>query len=103
MTDYKAKKQPQFCENKTDIRNEIDAIDKEILKLLGLRFEYVKHIVKFKEKSADSIIASKRREEVISKRREWAVENGLNPDVIEKMFRNLIKYFIAEEMKIIKI
>lgn len=94
---------PKDCKSKAEIRAEIDAIDNEIMKLFGRRYEFVKEIVKYKEKTADAIIASKRREEVIQKRREWAEEYGLNPDVFEDIYRKLIKHFIAEEMKIVKI
>jgi isochorismate pyruvate lyase len=96
-------KKPEDCRNISEIRTEIDAIDKKILKMLGQRFEYVKKVVDFKEKTPDSIVASNRRETVIAQRREWAIENGLSPDAIEEMYRNLIQYFIDEEMKIIKL
>jgi isochorismate pyruvate lyase len=98
---YKPNKQPDECQNISEIRDEIDRVDREILKLLGIRFRYVKQVVKYKEKTKDSIVASKRRETVITQRREWAVDNGLSPDAIEEMYRNLIQYFIDEEMKII--
>ena len=29
----------------------------------------------------------------------WAAEAGLDPDVVERMYRMLMDYFIAEEMK----
>lgn len=103
LTSYKADKKPNECNNIADVRSEIDAIDFEILKLFGLRFEYVKEVVKYKDKTADSIVAAERREAVIEQRRIWAKEHGLNPDIIEEMYRNLIKHFIAEEMKILKI
>jgi hypothetical protein len=32
---------------------------------------------------------------------EWAVENDLDPDIFEGIFRKLIEYFITEEMKIV--
>jgi len=36
---------------------------------------------------------------VLIQRREWASENDLHPDAIEKMYRDLVNHFIAEEMK----
>lgn len=32
-------------------------------------------------------------------RRIWAEEVNLNPDVIEKLYRDLVNYFINEELK----
>ncbi len=100
---YVPKNSPQECKNITDVRNEIDSIDEHILKLMGERYKYVQAVVNFKEKTKDSIIAHERREAVIAQRREWAVQNGLSPDAIEEMYRNLINHFISEEMKIAKL
>jgi len=94
---------PHECNNIEEARKEIDAIDYKIMKMFGLRFQYVKNVVKFKEKTPESIIAAERKKIVIEKRREWAVENNLDPDVFEGIFMNLIEYFIAEEMKIVNI
>lgn len=71
--------------------------------MLKERFQYVKEVVKYKEKTAASIEASDRRDAVLSQRRKWAEEQGLNPDVVENMYKNLIEYFIAEEKKIINL
>lgn len=90
------------CNNIEEVRASIDELDKKIINLLGERFSFVKGIVKFKEKNHDSILAKERFEAVIKSRRKLAEENGLNPDVIENMYRILISYFIEEEMKLIK-
>ena len=95
------KKLPNECTNIEEIRNSIDVIDEEILKLLGERYKFVKEIIKFKEPTKDSIIAKKRYKEVIAKRREWAERVGLSPDIIEEIYKILINYFIKEELTII--
>jgi len=92
---------PSSCSNKDEIRKQIDDLDKLILKALGFRFQFVKEIVKYKDKDFVSIKAQDRYEEVLRKRREWAVENDINPDIIEKIYKELIHHFIDEEMKII--
>ncbi|HJX70901.1 MAG TPA: chorismate mutase [Bacteroidales bacterium] len=89
------------CKNIEEVRRAIDELDKEIISLLGRRFQYVKGIVKFKDKDEESIVARERREAVIRSRRKLAVENGLDPDVIEELYRNLISHFIAEELRLI--
>ena len=86
-------KRPEDCTNIDDIRNEIDAIDKQVIELLGKRLQYVKEIVRFK-KDEEDILARKRYREVLQTRREWAVQQGLDPDVIENMYISLIQYFI---------
>lgn len=36
---------------------------------------------------------------MLQTRRQWAEENGLSADVIEKMYSDLVNYFIEEEMR----
>ncbi len=80
-----------------DIRNEIDKIDQKIIELLGKRFEYVKAAAKFKT-SEESVKAPERRKAMMQQRRVWAEEQGLNPDVIEKLYQDLVTYFMNEEL-----
>lgn len=81
-----------------DIRRDIDTLDQAIVQLLGRRFQYVVAASKFKT-SAASVRASDRFDAMLMTRRNWAMEAGLSPDAIEKMFRDLVNHFIAEEMK----
>ncbi len=95
------KKKAVDCSNIEEIREQIDLIDNKIIEAIALRFEFVKEVVKYKKPNADSIKALDRYNLVIAKRREWAQEKGLDADVIEKVYKTLIDYFIAQEMKII--
>jgi isochorismate pyruvate lyase len=95
-------KKPEECKDIDEIRNSIDLLDAEIIRLLGERFKYVHEIVKYKSKDRDSIVAKERREQVIQTRRELAVESGLNPDIIEQIYKLLIDHFIDEELEMIK-
>jgi isochorismate pyruvate lyase len=36
---------------------------------------------------------------MLQQRREWAQESGLNPDVVENIYRDLVSYYIEEELK----
>lgn len=96
-------KRPSECTDIGEVRQEIDNIDKVIIRLLSERFEYVKEVVKYKDNTPESIEAPERRKAAIESRRQWAENVGLNPDVIENMYDSLIQYFISEEMKIKKI
>lgn len=91
-------KQPEECSNMQDIRAEIDHIDRQIIAALGQRFKYVKAASKFKT-SETSVKAPERLKSMLRERRIWAQEQGLNPDVIEKLYQDLVDYFIAEELK----
>lgn len=94
-------KAAENCKSIEEIRIAIDRIDQEIISLLGERYKYVKAIVQFKEPTEESIIAKSRFDAVISSRREMAEEYGLDPDMVEKLYREMMNHFISEEMKIL--
>jgi len=94
-------KLPTDCDTITEIRSEIDNLDQQIIELIGKRFSYVKEIVRFKSNEED-VLAQKRYREVLEKRREWAKNQNLNPDTIEDIYKTLMKYFIDEQMKLLK-
>jgi isochorismate pyruvate lyase len=91
-------KTPEECENMADIRREIDDLDAQVVALLGKRYAYVKAASKFKTSEA-AVKAPERLQAMLVQRRAWAEAAGLSPDVIEKMYRDLVSYFIAEEMR----
>jgi isochorismate pyruvate lyase len=88
------------CTTIEEVRNGIDELDRTIITALGQRFHYVKAVTRFK-KNAEEVRAPERYQAVINSRRAWAIEAGLNPDVIEEMYRHLIAHFIDEEMKLV--
>lgn len=88
---------PEDCSSMEDIRTEIDKMDREIIAILGKRFEYVKAAAKFKT-SQTSVRAPERFNSMLAQRRVWASSEGLSPDAIEKMYRDLVNHFIKEEM-----
>lgn len=91
-------KTPEECADMADIRREIDQLDYQVIQLLGQRFAYVKAASKFKT-SEGSVKAPERLKAMLVQRRDWAEGAGLNPDVIEKMYQDLVNHFIAEELK----
>jgi isochorismate pyruvate lyase len=69
------------CKDMSEIRTEIDALDRTIVHLIGRRYNYVKAAAKFKT-SETSVKAPERFKSMLVERREWAIEEGLNPDAI---------------------
>lgn len=94
-------KMPQECTDIDEVRQEIDSIDREIIRLLSTRSRYVREVVKYKDGTASGIKAADRRIAVLHSRRQWAEDCGLCPDVIEDIYDRLIQYYIGEEMKLI--
>jgi isochorismate pyruvate lyase len=91
-------KSPAECSSIEDVRAAIDTIDHQVVQALGLRSQYVKAITRFK-KTKEDVQAPARQATVIRQRRAWAVEEGLDPDIVEKIYRQLIDHFVAEELK----
>jgi isochorismate pyruvate lyase len=91
-------KEPQDCTGMADIRAEIDRIDAAVITLLGKRFRYVRAAAPFKTDAA-AVRAPERFPAMLAQRRVWAEQQGLSPDVIEQLYRDLVAYFIAEEMR----
>lgn len=87
----------QDCRHMTDIRTAIDQIDGQVIALLGQRFEYVKAAVQFKT-DTQSVKAPERLHSMLKQRRQWAETVGLDADVIEKLYRDLVQYFIEAEL-----
>lgn len=81
-----------------DIRAEIDRIDQEVIQLLSERFAYVQAASQFKT-SATAVRAPERFNAMLEQRRAWARAAGLDPDVIAGVYRDLVNYFIEEEMR----
>lgn len=94
---YQNKIEPVDCLSMEDIRIEIDNMDRDVIAILGKRFEYVKAASKFKT-SETSVRAPERFKAMLAQRRDWASSEGLSPDAIEKMYRDLVNHFINEEM-----
>ena len=91
-------KDPDECANIHEVREEIDIIDREVIDALSKRFKYVVAAARFKTSEA-SVRAPDRFQAMLQQRREWALESGLNPDVVENIYRDLVNYYIEEELK----
>lgn len=89
---------PEQCQDMGEVRAEIDAIDREVVRLIGARARYVRAAARFKT-SETSVRAPERFAAVLAARREWAVEEGLDPAVVERLYRDLVEHFIAEELR----
>jgi isochorismate pyruvate lyase len=82
----------------SDIRAAIDQLDRGVIALLGQRFKYVQAASKFKT-SAAAVQAPERFSAMLQQRRAWAVEEQLDAEVIEQLYRDLVQYFIAQELQ----
>jgi isochorismate pyruvate lyase len=98
---YSQRLEVQEVASLQEAREAIDAIDAEVIRLLGNRAKYVHQVVNFK-KQPEEVRAPERYQQVMRQRRLWAEADGLNPDVIESMYRLLVDNFIEEELELIR-
>ncbi len=80
-----------------EVRESIDAVDREIVRLLAEREGYVRRAAHLKETQED-VEAPDRVEEVVRNARTLAGEHGANPDVVEEVYRAMISRFVSLEM-----
>jgi isochorismate pyruvate lyase len=92
---------PCDCKSKEEIREQIDKIDQALIRLFARRFQYVKEIVKYKEKTAEAIVAQDRKNFVIEQRACWAEEQGLDKEAYASIFRFLVEHNISKELEIL--
>ena len=82
----------------TEIREQIDALDGDIIKLLSKRSALVSEAGKLK-KDEQGVRDPKRVEQVIEKVKEKALAAGLDPVIAEEIYRTIIGCFVLKEMK----
>ncbi len=91
-------KKASECQSMNDIRCEIDSIDKELISLISKRAGYVNKAAEFKKSERD-VKAPQRVEKMLTQRKIWAEEENINPNFIEKLFSDMVSYFINKEMQ----
>jgi isochorismate pyruvate lyase len=89
-------KTPTDCNSLADVRSAIDRVDEQIVALLGLRADYVRSAARFKSSEAD-VAAPERLADMLQVRRAWAEREKLDPGLIERLYRDLVAYFIDRE------
>ena len=82
------------------IRSTIDSIDKQIIKLLGLRKKEVLKIAKYKNKR--TIVDKKRINQIMKRIKAEAKKNKIDFILVKNFWNKLIQYSIKLEKKIVK-
>lgn len=85
------------CNSLEEVRENIDRIDNEIIRLIAERGTYVIQASQFK-KDENSVKDTGQVEKVIAKVREKAKEYGADSDMIESLYREMISRFVNMEM-----
>lgn len=90
-------KNPQDCSTMVEVREGIDALDKHLVELLTLRAAFIDRATELKQENGWPARIPERVEEVVSNVRQAAEKTGLDPELIEGLWRQLIDWSIDRE------
>mgnify|MGYP000462591590 CR=1 FL=1 len=92
------RKSPNECASMAELRVEIDDIDTTLIRLLALRTTYIDRAVDLKRIENLPARTTDRVAEVIAKVRGNAEQQGLDSDLAETLWRELIEWSIQREI-----
>jgi chorismate mutase-like protein len=76
--------------NLEDLRKQIDDIDAAIVELLAQRMEVCREVADVKSHSGTTVIQPQRVRDVLTSRRQWAIDNDVDPDFADQIFRTIL-------------
>lgn len=85
------------CATMAEVRAGIDRVDAELVRLLAERVTYIDRASELKPALGLPARIDDRVEDVVAKVRARAVAEGLDPDLIERLWRQIIDWSIARE------
>jgi len=89
---------PELCNTMPEVREGVDATDRELVTLLETRFGYMRAAARIKE-SRDTVRDEERKAAVIAAARKEAEIRGLPGDVIAEIWERLVEGSIAFEFE----
>src|SRR5690606_19443649 len=90
---------PEDCQSMREVRAGVDAIDRELARLLAERVRYMDAAARIKP-SRDAVRDEARIEDVLTKVRAAAQREGLPVAVAEPVWRELVERCIAHEFEV---
>lgn len=88
---------PEECTSMAELRAEIDRIDRGLVALLARRVDCIDRAAEIKRREGLPARIEARVEEVVGKARAAALAEGLDPVLVEMLWRRLIDWSIARE------
>ncbi len=91
---------PKFQENIEDLRSQIDAIDKEMIKIMGNRMKIATKIGEYKKENNISILQQERWNEIIDKTMKLAEPYDLSQEFVSTMLKAVHQESINHQERI---
>ena len=93
---------PEDCSSMAEVRAQIDRLDIDLVQLLAVRAGYIDRAITLKQLNGWPARIPDRVEEVVMNARAAAAGEGLDPDLIEDLWRQLVDWSIAREARVIR-
>jgi len=87
---------PDHCRTMAEVRDEIDRLDRALVRLMAERQAYIEAAARIKDRESE-VRLEWRVEDVVSKVLASAEREGLSPAIAEPVWRTLIDRCIAHE------
>jgi len=85
------------CNSLDEVRDEIDKVDEQIIRLIASRKDYVKQAANFKN-TIDEIKADERVNDVLDKVRHQALSLSLSPNLVAEIYQRMIDDMVETEI-----
>ena len=85
------------CTSLNEVRQEVDKLDDQIVKLIGARNAYIHQAARFKE-SVEEVKAPDRVDDVIQRVRHKALELGVSPNLMTDLYTLMIDEMVESEI-----
>ena len=79
-------------------RDKIDQIDVALIELIASRQFYVDQAMRHKQ-TVEDVQSPQRVKKVIEKVRTLALQHDVDPDMVERLYHDMIQHFIQRELK----
>ena len=80
------------------IRNKLDKLDNSLIRIIKIRTDLVKEVLKLKEKKSQ-IVDNKRIKKILNNIRKKSIKNKIDPKITKKIWSNMIKAYIDFERR----
>lgn len=84
------------------LRSRLDLIDSELISLLGQRFDTIRDVAEYKRDTGIAVMQPTRIGEVFTTRRQRAVQAGLDPKLVERLWTTIISHACQVENDVAK-
>ncbi len=91
-----------FEEKIKELRDEIDALDKDLLNLVASRMQLVKKVGALKKANNIEVLQAERWQQLLESRMSWSEEMEMSPEEIKQVFETLHTISVNRQKDIVK-